>query len=75
MYGFDDLRGYDLNDYIKYNIVNNKFKKIYEQKKEQGTGFSSVASSLTSNNIPQFSSNAKCDISVRYNMQNGNKNT
>ena len=50
VYGFDNTRGYNLNDYIKKKIEDNKFIKIYE-KKEQGTGFSTVASSFSNTNI------------------------
>ena len=32
LYGFNNLRGYDLNDYIKKNLSENKFKKVYEKK-------------------------------------------
>ncbi len=68
VYGFDNSKGYDLNDYIKKNLNENKFEKIYGQKKEQGTGFSTAASSLTNINISQFDNNVKFDISNNSNM-------
>ena len=68
VYGFDNSRGYDLNDYIKKNLNEHKFKKINGQKKEQGTGFSTAASSLININISQFGSNVNCDISNNGNM-------
>lgn len=68
VYGFDNSRGYNLNDYIKKNLNENKFKKIYGQKKEQGTGFSTTASSLNDINISQFDAKVKYDISNNSNM-------
>ena len=68
VYGFDNSRGYDLNDYIKKNLNENKFKRIYEQKKERGTGFSTAASSLINMNIPQVNINVNRDISNNSNM-------
>lgn len=66
VYGFDNSRGYNLNDYIKKNLSESKIKKIYE-KKEQGTGFSTAASSLIDTNISRFYNNVKCDISDNSN--------
>lgn len=44
IYGYDkNIK--DLNLYIKSNIKNNNFSKIYEQKKEQGVRFTNTASS------------------------------
>lgn len=42
VYGYKTINNINLNDYIKYNIKNNNFTKIYEQKKERGTGFSTA---------------------------------
>ena len=52
VYGYSKTNNIDLNNYIKYNIRNNKMIKIYEQKKEEGTGFSTVANSIN-NSISQ----------------------
>lgn len=49
VYGYD-IKKPDLNEYIKYNIKNNVFEKIYE-KKERGTGNCAAASSFTEDNI------------------------
>lgn len=60
VYGYEKRNGIDLNDYIKHNINSNIFTKIYEQKKERGTGFSTAASSLkkrSTDNIPNSTSN------------------
>ena len=73
-YGFDNSRGYNLNDYIKKNLSESKIKKIYE-KKEQGTGFSTAASSLTDTNISRFYNNVKWDISNNSNTLEKVKNT
>ena len=35
VYGHEKINNRDLNDYIKYNIKNNNFEKIYEQKKNE----------------------------------------
>ena len=53
VYGFDNTRWYNLNDYINKKLEDNKFIKIYE-KKEQGTGFSTVASSFSNTNISEL---------------------
>lgn len=57
VYGYEKINNIDLNDYIKHNIKNSKMTKIYEQKKEQGTGFSTVANSFLNNIIPQTQQN------------------
>ncbi len=70
VYGYDISRP-DLNDYIKYNLNNNEFTKIYEQKKERGTGISTVASSFT-NNVSQDNNkvNPNDTLSITNNTQN-----
>lgn len=60
VYGYKKLNNIDLSDYIKYNIKNHKFIKIYDQKKERGTGFSTAASSSITN-ITQTNKNIKCN--------------
>lgn len=55
VYGYEKQNGIDLNDYIKNNIKNSKFEKIYEQKKEKGTGFSTAA--ISNNSIPTLDNN------------------
>ena len=57
VYGYEKINNIGLNDYIKHNIKNSKMTKIYEQKKEQGTGFSTVANSFLNNIIPQTQQN------------------
>lgn len=57
VYGYEKINNIGLNDYIKHNIKNSKMTKIYEQKKEQGTGFSTVANSFLNNIIPQSQQN------------------
>ena len=52
VYGYKTINNISLNNYIKYNIKNNNFTKIYEQKKERGTGFSTAAGSSSANNVP-----------------------
>ncbi len=69
VYGYD-IKNPDLNSYIKHNLNNNEFIKIYEQKKERGTGNSSVASSFLDNNITQPDNNVKLYMpSTKYSMQ------
>ncbi len=59
VYGYDkSVNNLELNDYIKNNLSKNEFIKIYEQKKERGTGFSTVASS-SNNRIAQSPDNVK----------------
>ena len=62
VYGYERKNNIDLNDYIKYNLKNKNFTKIYEQKKERGTGFSTVASS-SANNVSQSNNNVKSNTS------------
>lgn len=75
VYGYETINNIDLNDYIKHNIKNNNLEKIYEQKKEQGTGFSTVASSFSDNNIPQINDNVKLPVISNNNTQNIASNT
>ncbi len=49
----------NLNTYIKNNINQNVLEKIYEQKKERGTGLIPAASSFTDNSILQAKDNVK----------------
>ena len=71
VYGYKEQNNIDLNDYIKHNIKKNKFAKIYEQKKEKGTGFSTVANSNTS--IP--SSNKDVNTTTKYSIQKNENNS
>lgn len=71
VYGYEEKNNIDLNDYIKHNIKENKFTKIYEQKKEKGTGFSTVANST--NSIP--SANTDVNTTTKYSMQESEKNS
>lgn len=71
VYGYEEKNNIDLNNYIKHNIVENKFTKIYEQKKEKGTGFSTVANSNKS--IP--SSNKDVNTTTKYSMQESENNS
>lgn len=62
VYGFNkDVKDIDLNEYIKQNINDNIFTKIYEQKKEQGTGFTAAASSYN-NILPRTEENVKYSL-------------
>ena len=45
VYGYKKINNLDLNNYIKNNLNKNEFIKIYEQKKERGTGNGTAASS------------------------------
>ena len=63
VYGYKTINNINLNDYIKYNIKNNNFTKIYEQKKERGTGFSTAAGSFLEKNIPQSDNNVNSNTS------------
>ena len=65
----------NLNTYIKNNINQKELIKIYEQKKEQGTGTIPAASSFSANNIPQSNLNVKSYTSTRYSMQESQNNT
>lgn len=70
VYGYEEKNNIDLNDYIKYNIKENKFTKVYEQKKEKGTGFSTVANST--NSIPF----TNVDVNTaKYSMQESENNS
>lgn len=72
VYGYERKNNIDLNDYIKYNLKNKNFTKIYEQKKERGTGFSTVASS-SANNVSQSNSNVKSNTSnIKYALTSKN---
>ena len=71
VYGYKEQNNIDLNDYIKHNIKKNKFAKIYEQKKEKGTGFSTVANSNTS--IP--SSSKDVNTTTKYSIQKNENNS
>lgn len=71
VYGYEEKNNIDLNNYIKHNIGENKFTKIYEQKKEKGTGFSTVANSNKS--IP--SSNKDVNTTTKYSMQESENNS
>lgn len=71
VYGYKEQNNIDLNDYIKHNIKKNKFAKIYEQKKEKGTGFSTVANSNTS--IP--SSSKDVNTTTKYSIQENENNS
>lgn len=73
VYGYKKINNIDLNDYIKHNIKNNVFTKIYAQKKEQGTGFSTAASSFSRNNISDSNQNVKSD--TKYSMKESGENT
>lgn len=76
VYGYKTINNINLNDYIKYNIKNNNFTKIYEQKKERGTGFSTAAGSFLEKNIPQSDNNVNNDISsTKYSIPTNKNNT
>jgi len=75
VYGYKKQNNIDLNNYIKHNIKNNVFEKIYEQKKERGTGFSTAAGSLHANNISQQDKSVKSDTLPKYSMQENANNT
>lgn len=74
VYGYERKNNIDLNDYIKYNLKNKNFTKIYEQKKERGTGFSTVASS-SANNVSQSNNNVKSNTSTKYSISKAQNNT
>ena len=66
----------NLNNYIKRNINQKEFQKIYEQKKERGTGLIPAASSFSNDNISQSDGNVKLyTSSTKYSMQEDIKNT
>lgn len=74
VYGYERKNNIDLNDYIKYNLKNKNFTKIYEQKKERGTGFSTVASS-SANNVSQSNNNVKSNTSNKQYASISKNNT
>lgn len=55
----------NLNNYIKKNINQKEFFKIYEQKKEQGTGPIPAASSFSKNTISNPNKKVKLNISTK----------
>lgn len=70
VYGYEIKNGHDLNNYIKYNIINKKFIKIYEPKKERGAGSSTAASSsITTITQKNINSNL-IHKEVVYNIEN-----
>ena len=73
VYGYSNVRDMDLNKYIKENIKNETFEKIYEQKKERGTGLSTVAGSFIDNSITSEKTNV--NTTNNYSMQKTDKNT
>ena len=70
VYGFENRNNIDLNDYIKYNIRNNNFEKIYEKKIDQGTGFSTAARSNNS-----ISSSDEDVNTTKYSIQESENNS
>lgn len=76
VYGYKTINNINLNDYIKYNIKNNNFTKIYEQKKERGTGFSTAAGSFLEKNIPQSDNNVNSNTSstTKYSIPTNKNN-
>ena len=70
VYGYKKVNNIDLNDYIKHNIKNSIFTKIYEQKKEKGTGFSTAT--ISNNSITPSSKDVN---TTKYSMQESKKNT
>lgn len=72
VYGYKKINNIDLNDYIKYNLKNNNFKKVYEQKNDQGTGFSTVARSTIDSITPQ---NENVNTTTKYSMQESENNS
>lgn len=75
VYGYD-IQNPDLNNYIKFNLNRNEFSKIYEQKKERGTGNSTAADSFLENNISQYNTSVNSNTSsAKYSMQENINNT
>lgn len=70
VYGFENRNNIDLNNYIKYNIRNNNFEKIYEKKIDQGTGFSTAARSNNS-----ISSSDEDVNTTKYSIQESENNS
>ncbi len=76
VYGYEKINDIGLNEYIKNNLKYEKFEKIYEQKKERGTGFSTAAGSLTKDNISQSDTKVKSNTSsTKYSMQESTNDT
>lgn len=73
VYGYD-IKKPNLNEYIKHNIKNNVFEKIYE-KKERGTGNSTVASSFNNSIITQNKENVNNRAVTKHSMQKSENNT
>ena len=74
VYGYDRINP-NLNKYIKDNIKNIEFTKIYEQKKKPSTGKIPQSTSVA-NNIPQSSNNVNSDTSsTKYSMQKNTNDT
>lgn len=75
VYGYD-IQNPDLNNYIKFNLNRNEFSKIYEQKKERGTGNSTAADSFLKDNISQYNTSVNSNTSsAKYSMQENINNT
>lgn len=75
VYGYD-IQNPDLNNYIKFNLNRNEFSKIYEQKKERGTGNSTAADSFLEDNISQYNTSVNSNTSsAKYSMQENINNT
>lgn len=75
VYGYD-IQNPDLNNYIKFNLNRNEFSKIYEQKKERGTGNSTAADSFLEDNISQHNTSVNSNTSsAKYSMQENINNT
>lgn len=72
IYGYNNNRK-SLNEYIKHNMNNNIFEKIYEQKKKSSTSNISQSTSVA-NNIPQSTQNVNSSTSTRYSMQENKNN-
>jgi len=73
VYGYEKKNNIDLNDYIKYNIKNNVFTKIYEQKNDQGTGFSTATRSNTS--ILPTEKDVNRNTTTKYSIQESENNS
>ena len=73
IYGYNNNRK-SLNEYIKHNINNNIFEKIYEQKKKSSTSNISQSTSVA-NNIPQSTQNVNSNTSTKYSMQENQNDT
>lgn len=74
VYGYDRTNP-NLNEYIKYNITNSNFTKIYEQKKKSSTG-KIPQSTSTKDNISQSDTKVKSNTSsTKYSMQENKNDT